>query len=225
MNKIDDIKTIRERTEYAFSLQACKYAYEAHGCNVEAAVAYLLSLVVKTENELTDTERAEIEAYKKKAEKRASKKTAYQSKGQKVAAIVYGWSALVLFVLGIVTMIIFVAGKETKDILIPMIISFVLSAFCAIAWYAAKTMKREDWNEANRVVPKEVTYREGDTLICPCCGSHEVQFFEPKFNKKKALIGTVVTGSLLGAYFGVPKDGIYKAVCNHCGHHWKAKIK
>lgn len=225
MNKIDDIKTIRESTEYAFSLQVCKDAYEAHGCDVQAAIAYLLSFVEKPSADLTDAERAELETYKKKAEKRASRKNAYPSNKQRADLVLAGIAAILFFLLGIASLVVIIVDRDLKGMFAPMIIGFILSFACLIAWHAAKTMKKEDYDRANKFVPKEVTYREGDTLTCPCCGSHEVQFFEPKFNKKKALLGTVVTGSLLGAYFGVPKDGVYKAVCNHCGHHWKAKIK
>lgn len=225
MSKIDDIKTIRERTEFAFSLQACKDAYEAHGCDVEAAIAYLSSMIVKPVNELTDTERAEIEAYKKKAEKRASKKSEYPSEKQRTHGVIAAVGAILFFLLGVASLVLSIAEKGSSGWIAPTVIGFVLSVACAFAWSSAKTMSKEEYDRANRVVPKEITYREGDTLACPCCGSHEVQFFEPKFNRRKALLGTVISGSLLGAYFGVPKPGEYKAVCNHCGHHWKAKIK
>ena len=141
---------------------------------------------------------------------------------------VFGVISLVLCIISLVFMIIH-AINNLGDYWIICFVGTLLMTI-AFMWRANSIAKMGEgeynaFKETDKFIPKEVTYREGDTLICPCCGSHEVQFFEPKFNKKKALIGTVVTGSLLGAYFGVPKDGVYKAVCNHCGHHWKAKIK
>lgn len=204
-NRIQDIETIQARTKYNFSISDCIDAYKENGENVNAAVDYLNS--IKSGNEQTEE--------KKKNETRAA------------GALEGVFSALFLFsILALISLIIAAAVGSIKWVYISFPIGVMLFSFIMFNFANAskKKLEAQSCEEYLEDQEKQVSIAH-DATVCPCCGSHEVQFFEPKFNKKKALLGTVVTGSLLGAYFGVPKDGVYKAVCNHCGHHWKAKIK
>lgn len=204
-NRIKDIETIQVRTKYNFSFSKCVDAYNENGENVDAAVAQLNSIANGCEN----------------AERKKRRET--KTSGALEVLFAFLFFASILATIGFAVFIS--AGSVRLSVIFyPLgvaLFSFVMFGFANASRKKLEVQTNEEYLKEKG---KEVEIAH-DPTVCPCCGSHEVQFFEPKFNKKKALIGTVVTGSLLGAYFGVPKDGIYKAVCNHCGHHWKAKIK
>ena len=85
-------------------------------------------------------------------------------------------------------------------------------------------MTEEEYSEAKKVVPNEITYNDGDEIVCPYCGSTHVTFHKKGFNEGKALLGVALIG-YWGAFWGVPGKNKIKGTCLKCGHSWTVKRK
>ncbi len=221
-SKIEDIRQIRAKTENYFSIAECKELYEKNGCNVEKTVEILKSKTPATV-EPTAKERAEVESHRAKSDKKA-KNTAGRKTERIITAkicCVLAWSCLIMFVVSIVVGLIV---GDFSSFVIPIVLFLLLSIVLAVVSGSLNGMTEEEYSEAKKVVPNEIAYNDGDEIVCPYCGSTHVTFHKKGFNEGKALLGGALFG-WWGILWGVPKDGVYKAVCNHCGHHWKAKIK
>lgn len=221
-SKIEDIKQIRAKTENYFSIAECKELYEKNGCNVEKTVEILKSKTPATV-EPTAKERAEVESHRAKSDKKA-KNTAGRKTERVIAAKVYcvfAWSCLIMFVVSIVVGLIV---GDFSSFVIPIVLFLLLSIVLAVVSGSLNGMTEEEYSEAKKVVPNEITYNDGDEIVCPYCGSTHVTFHKKGFNEGKALLGVALIG-YWGAFWGVPGKNKIKGTCLKCGHSWTVKRK
>lgn len=223
MNKIDDIKIIHERTGRMFSLQVCKDAYEAHGCNVETAVAYLLSLVEKPSAEMDDKNKIDVsqEACDRRISERKEKERKRLNRVAYVLSILFFLSLIFL----IAAIVLVCLGEISPAIIISSIMITIL-LFALFGETNAKYEKlgqitNEEYVEENL---KEILKANADQTVCPYCGSTHVTFHKKGFNEGKALLGVALIG-YWGAFWGVPGKNKIKGTCLKCGHSWTVKRK
>lgn len=60
-----------------------------------------------------------------------------------------------------------------------------------------------------------------DEIKCPKCGSTQITANKKGFGLGKAVVGTVLTGGLLGAGAGLLGSNKVVITCLKCGHQWK----
>lgn len=216
-SKIEDIRQIRAKTENYFSIAECKELYEKNGCNVEKTVEILKSKTPATV-EPTAEERAEIESRRAKSDKKA-KNTAGRKTERVIAAKVYcvfAWFCLIMFIASIITGLII---GDFSSFVIPIVLFLLLSIVLAVVSGSLNGMTEEEYSEAKKVVSNEITYNDGDEIVCPYCGSTHVTFHKKGFNEGKALLGVALIG-YWGAFWGVPGKNKIKGTCLKCGHSW-----
>lgn len=221
-SKIEDIKQIRSKTENYFSIAECKELYEKNGCNVEKTVEILKSKTPATV-EPTAKERAEVESHRAKSDKKA-KNTAGRKTERIIAAKIYcvfAWFFLTMFTASTITGLII---GDFSSFVIPIVLFLLLSIVLAVVSGSLNGMTEEEYREATKVVPNEITYNDGDEIVCPYCGPTHVTFHKKGFSEGKALLGVALIG-YWGAFWGVPGKNKIKGTCLKCGHSWTVKRK
>lgn len=221
-SKIEDIKQIRSKTENYFSIAECKELYEKNGCNVEKTVEILKSKMPATV-EPTAKERAEVELHRAKSDKKAKNAAGRKTERMITAKIccVLAWFCLIMFAASIVVDLIV---GDFSSFVIPIVLFLFLSIVLAVVSGSLNGMTEEEYSEAKKVVPNEITYNDGDEIVCPYCGSTHVTFHKKGFNEGKALLGVALIG-YWGAFWGVPGKNKIKGTCLKCGHSWTVKRK
>lgn len=221
-SKIEDIRQIRAKTENYFSIAEYKELYEKNGCNVEKTVEILKSKTPATV-EPTAKERAEVESHRAKSDKKAKNTVGRKTERIITAKIccVLAWSCLIMFVVSIVVGLIV---GDFSSFVIPIVLFLLLSIVLAVVSGSLNGMTEEEYSEAKKVVPNEITYNDGDEIVCPYCGSTHVTFHKKGFNEGKALLGVALIG-YWGAFWGVPGKNKIKGTCLKCGHSWTVKRK
>lgn len=212
---IEDIKKIRELTEYEFSIPACKEAYENCGKDIDKAVEFLKASDQPIEvTTMTDEERSEFEEYKKKYEKRANRKAKW-SKRLFESKACYIFSAL-FFTIAVTATITSIVQHSSNGV-VPIIVAFALSILTLITAISVENMTDEEYKKASKA---SVPYAYNDGLhevCCPECGGTHIIYKTKGFSKSKALLGVAITGRSYGVIFGVPSNKNVKAYCKDCG--------
>lgn len=216
-SKIEDIKQIRSKTENYFSIAECKELYEKNGCDVEKTVEILKTRMPATV-EPTAEERAEIESRRAKSDKKAHKAAGKKTERVIAAKVycVFAWFCLIMFIASIITGLII---GDFSSFVIPIVLFLLLSIVLAVVSGSLNGMTEEEYSEAKKVVSNEITYNDGDEIVCPYCGSTHVTFHKKGFNEGKALLGVALIG-YWGAFWGVPGKNKIKGTCLKCGHSW-----
>ena len=126
---IEDIKRIREKTRYKFSLSECKNAYENCGRNVDAAIEYLKEMESEMSPGLSVEGQAELEKYKTKANRRANR----LSRGWYTKNIIGIIIGIVIFALGITVFVLHINDENPWLFLLgllPTVIGLCTIIFC-----------------------------------------------------------------------------------------------
>lgn len=170
-------------------------------------------------DELTPEERAELEAYMKKANKRADKKMQDKLSSRKVYSVV-------MIVASAIFTIVFILSLALKWNSVALtIIAICLSVACLVAGLVARNLSDSEYSkattpEANLVV----LHYDNEVLSCPHCGSTNVLYHTKKFSVPKAVAGGVAFG-YLGIAFGTPNNKRIKCRCQGCGHTFEMMRK
>lgn len=221
-SKIEDIKQIRSKTENYFSIAECKELYEKNDCDVEKTVEILKSKMPATV-EPTAEERAEIESHRAKSNKKTHNAAGRKTQRMITAKIccVLAWFCLTMFIASTITGLII---GDFSSFIIPVVLFLLLSIVLAVVGGSVSGMTEEEYCEATKVVPNEITYNDGDEIVCPYCGSTHITFHKKGFSEGKALLGVALIG-YWGAFWGVPGKNKIKGTCLKCGHSWTVKRK
>lgn len=224
MNKINDIKRLREETGGNFGIEFCKNTYEECGCDVEAAKTKILSMLeTEKKDELTPQEMAELEKYKVRAEKRANSKSKSEKSAKQKYSLVMRIFSLLFFLAFVGSLIAQIVDKNA-GIVELIIISGVLSVFLFIISVAVLNMTDKEFSEATSHTNAEsivYLHYDNEAIQCPHCGSTDILLKEKKFSKTKAFIGMTAFG-VKGAVFGIPSHKKVKCRCADCGHEFEA---
>lgn len=105
---IEDIKRIREKTGYKFSLSDCKNAYENSGRDVDAAIEYLKEREPEITLGLSAEGQGEFEKYTTKANRRANR----LSRGWYTKNIIGIIIGIVIFALGITVFVLHINDEK-----------------------------------------------------------------------------------------------------------------
>ena len=223
---ITDIKVIRIKTDYAFSLSECKNAYEEAGRDVDKAIETLKSKIAPVEvKEMTEEEKADWEKYKKGAERRANRKVKFSSR-RKRESIFLKVMSIICFVCFIVFLIVKLTTNGGNDLIIGIVMFGIVGLITLCVGVSVGNMTDEEYSKASKsssTSAESVVYLhyDNEAIQCPHCGSTNILLKEKKFSKSKAFIGMTAFG-IKGAVFGIPSHKRVKCCCADCGHKFEA---